>query len=152
MEKKSGPHQRRYRRGIPPAREGAPRKGAPPRLPPLARQRVIPQPWLPSQQEPPQAQQRQQRRAPPRQQPSPLHPEEECEISSRRTRTWRTRRPTRRSRRYTRRIQKRARLKELTWEARLYAHPLHIARKKIEMYRTKIENACGYCADGDPPL
>ena len=49
-------------------------------------------------------------------------------------------------------MQQRARLKELTWEARLHAHHLHNAEKKIEMYRTEIENSYGYCIGGNLPL
>ena len=133
------------------------KKECPSTLSPLARRRVIPQPRPPSQKEPPQVQQRRQPQTWLRQQPSPLHPEEECEIPSRRTegtRPWRTRPPrrVRRSRRCMRRIQKRARLKELSWESRLHAHHLHIAEKKIELYKTEIKNLYGYCADGILPL
>ena len=49
-------------------------------------------------------------------------------------------------------MDERARLKDMTWEARLLAHHLYNAKKKIELYRTEIESLYGYCADGNPPL
>ena len=83
---------------------------------------------------------------------SPLHLEKECEIPDRREgeRQPRPRRP-RRSRRCTLRIQRKARWKDLTWETRLLNHHLHIAERKIDLYRNEIMCLHGYCADGNLP-